>query len=105
MQSFSLFLPSIINGMGYKSTIAQLLTAPPNMLGFLVVIFTAYLSDKVKVRGPFIAVGTVVGVGGYIMLLTSDRNAVKYAGTFLIGAGVFQASPMLMVRCRPPATE
>lgn len=96
LYSFSLFLPSIISGMGYQSTIAQLFTVPPNMAGFLVVILTAHLSDKVKNRGAFIAVGTVVGICGYVMLLVSDQNSVKYAGTFLIAMGVFQASPMLM---------
>ncbi|KAK3695680.1 major facilitator superfamily domain-containing protein [Podospora appendiculata] len=96
LYSFSLFLPSIIAGMKYTSTTAQLFTVPPNMLGFLVVILTAHLSDKVKSRGVFILGGTLLGIVGYVMLLVSDRNAVKYAGTFFIGAGVFQASPMLM---------
>jgi len=31
------------------------------------------------------------------MLLVSDQNRAKYAGTFLIAIGVFQASPMLIV--------
>ncbi|KAK3994184.1 putative transporter [Cladorrhinum sp. PSN332] len=96
LYSFSLFLPTIISGMGYRSTTAQLFTVPPNMAGFFVVILTAHFSDKVKSRGIFIAGGTVVGICGYIMLLVSDQNRVKYAGTFLIAMGVFQASPMLM---------
>ena len=83
--------------MGYKSTTAQLFTVPPNMAGFLVVIATAHFSDKVRNRGYFIVAGTILGICGYIMLLVSDANAVKYAGTFLIATGVFQASPMLMV--------
>jgi len=96
LYSFSLFLPSIINGMGYTSTTAQLLTAPPNMFGLVVVIVTAHLSDKLKNRGYFILGGSVAGMAGYVMLLASDANAVKYAGTFLIAGGVFLASPMLM---------
>jgi len=113
--------------MGYISTTAQLFTVPPNVTGFLVVIITAHYSDKVKNRGWFIVGGTLIGICGYtypipttlsqtnlcltllpqltvlccriryIMLLVSDANAVKYAGTFLIATGVFQASPMLMV--------
>ena len=67
------------------------------MTGFLFVIGAAHFSDKTRNRGFFIAGGTIVGICGYIMLLVSDANAVKYAGTFLIAAGVFQASPMLMV--------
>ncbi|KAK0663928.1 putative transporter [Cercophora samala] len=96
LYSFSLFLPSIVAGMGYTSTTAQLFTVPPNMAGFVVVILTAHFSDKVRNRGGFIAAGAVVGIAGYVMLLVSDQNAVKYAGTFLIAMGVFQASPMLM---------
>jgi sugar phosphate permease len=90
-------LPSIISGMQYTSTTAQLFTVPPNIAGFITVIIAAYYSDKVKFRGPFIAAGTVIGMCGYVMLLASDRNPVKYAGTFFIAIGVFQASPMLMV--------
>ena len=82
--------------MGYTSTTAQLLSAPPNMFGLVVVIVTAHLSDKLKNRGYFILGGSVAGMAGYVMLLASDANAVKYAGTFLIAGGVFLASPMLM---------
>ncbi|KAK5655800.1 hypothetical protein OQA88_5338 [Cercophora sp. LCS_1] len=96
LYSYSLFLPSIISGMGYRSTTAQLFTVPPNMAGFFTVIIAAHFSDKMKKRGVFIVGGVIVGIAGYVMLLVSDRNGVKYAGTFLIAIGVFQASPMLM---------
>jgi len=96
-----LFLPSIVAGMGYQSTIAQLFTVPPNMAGFISVIVAAHFSDKVKQRGVFVIGGTIIGICGYVMLLVSDQNRVKYAGTFLVAIGVFQASPMLMVSCHP----
>ncbi|TLS21292.1 uncharacterized protein PpBr36_10305 [Pyricularia pennisetigena] len=99
LYSFSLFLPTIIFGMGYTSTTAQLLTAPPNMTGFVSVIVCSYLSDRFKVRGPLIAGGTVLGIIGYTMLLASERNPVKYAGTFFIGLGVFQCSALMMGWC------
>ncbi|KAI6351417.1 hypothetical protein MCOR25_009953 [Pyricularia grisea] len=99
LYSFSLFLPTIIYGMGYTSTMAQLLTTPPNMTGFVSVIICSYLSDRFKVRGPFIAGGTVLGIIGYAMLLASERNPVKYAGTFFIGLGVFQCSALMMGWC------
>lgn len=97
-QSFSLFLPSIIAGMGYKSTTAQLFTVPPNMAAFLTVIGTAYASDRLRNRGYFIIGGCVLGICGYVMLIVATTNAVRYAGTFLVAIGVFQGSPMLMVR-------
>jgi sugar phosphate permease len=101
-QSFTLFLPSIISGMGYRATTAQLFTVPPNMAAFVTVLVTAYYSDKLKNRGYFIIGGSIVGICGYIMLLTAKTNAVRYAGTFLVAIGVFQGSPMIMV-CVPRA--
>ncbi|CAN9393001.1 unnamed protein product [Alternaria alternata] len=97
LYSFSLFLPSIIAGMGYRSTTAQLFTVPPNMAAFITVIGTAYASDKLKNRGYFIIGGCVLGICGYVMLIVATTNAVRYAGTFLVAMGVFQGSPMLMV--------
>ncbi|OAL06881.1 MFS general substrate transporter [Phaeosphaeriaceae sp. SRC1lsM3a] len=96
LYSFTLFLPSIIAGMGYKSTTAQLFTVPPNMAAFLTVLITAYYSDKLKNRGYFIIAGSILGICGYIMLLVAKTNAVRYAGTFLVAIGVFQGSPMIM---------
>jgi sugar phosphate permease len=87
--------------MGYKSTTAQLFTVPPNMAAFITVIGTAYASDKLKNRGYFIIGGCVLGICGYVMLIVAKTNAVRYAGTFLVAIGVFQGSPMLMVRFAP----
>ncbi|KAJ4982846.1 hypothetical protein SVAN01_11666 [Stagonosporopsis vannaccii] len=96
LYSFSLFLPSIVAGMGYHSTTAQLLTVPPNMAAFFTVLACAYASDRLRTRGAFIAAGTVVGAVGYIMLIAASNNATRYAGTFLVAIGVFQGSPMVI---------
>jgi MFS family permease len=82
--------------MGYHSTTAQLLTVPPNMAAFFTVLACAYLSDRLRTRGAFIIAGTLVGAIGYIMLLAASHNATRYAGTFFIAVGVFQASPMVI---------
>ncbi|KAJ0384011.1 hypothetical protein COL922a_009272 [Colletotrichum nupharicola] len=97
LYSFSLFLPSIIQGLGYRNTTqAQLLTVPPNMAAFFVVLLTASLSDRIKARGPIMAVGTLVALCGYIMILASKSNGVRYGGTFLIATGVYPGSAMIM---------
>ena len=94
--SYSLFLPSIISGLGYKRVTAQLFTVPPNFLAFLSVILFAWTSDKLKKRGPLIAAGLLIATIGYILQLASDRNAVKYAGTFLVATGAFPCSPLIL---------
>jgi len=94
--SFSLFLPSILTGLGYKAVHAQLLTVPPNFLAFLTVLAVAYISDKIKRRGILILIGFTVAAAGYIMQLASDRPGVKYGGTFLVAAGAFPCSPLVL---------
>ncbi len=94
--SYSLFLPSIIEGLGYSNVTAQLFTVPPNFLAFLVVIGVSFLSDKLKMRGPLILAGFTVAAIGYIMQLASSHGGVKYAGTFFIAAGAFPCSPLVL---------
>ena len=94
--SYSLFLPTIIEGMGYSNIVAQLFTVPPNFLAFLVVIGASFLSDRIKMRGPLILAGFCIAAIGYIMQLASDVAGVKYAGTFFIAAGAFPCSPLIL---------
>ncbi|KAJ4394222.1 hypothetical protein N0V93_003439 [Gnomoniopsis smithogilvyi] len=97
LYSFSLFLPTIITGLGYTdTTTAQLFTVPPNMAAFIVVLLTSLLSDKIKARGPIMAGGCLFAIAGYIMLLVAEREQVRYGGTFLVAAGVYPCSAMIM---------
>ncbi|PNS15497.1 hypothetical protein CAC42_756 [Sphaceloma murrayae] len=94
--SYSLFLPSIISALGYKRVEAQLLTVPPNIAAFLVVLLTGWISDKYRARGPFMLVGATVSIIGYIMLISTGRPLISYGGTFLVAVGVFPCSPLVM---------
>lgn len=94
--SFSLFLPSIIAGLGYTKVHAQLLTVPPNFLAFLVVLGSSFISDKIKMRGPIITTGLCVAAIGYILQLASQKPGIKYAGTFFVAAGAFPCSPTVL---------
>lgn len=94
--SYSLFLPSIISGLGYKRVTAQLFTVPPNFLAFLVVLLASWISDRIKMRGPLIATGLTIAAIGYIMQLATHNGAVRYVGTFFIAAGAFPCSPLIL---------
>ena len=93
--SQALFLPTIINDLGYGALTAQLLTVPPYMAGFFSVLSVCWLSDRLKLRGPLIISGCVVAIAGYTMLLAGDRPAVRYGGTFLAIAGATPNSPLV----------
>ncbi|KAM0715366.1 hypothetical protein Q7P37_008864 [Cladosporium fusiforme] len=94
--SFSLFLPSIISGLGYQRVTAQLFTVPPNFLAFLVVLIASWISDRVKMRGPLIAIGLIIAAIGYIMQLAAKTAGVRYAGTFFVASGMFPCSPLIL---------
>ncbi|KAF2086909.1 MFS general substrate transporter [Saccharata proteae CBS 121410] len=94
--SFSLFLPTLIKTLGYTSIKAQLFTVPPNIGGFFSVLLVGHYSDKYRVRGPFMIGLALVAIAGYIMQIASQRPLTKYGGTFLVAAGVFPCSPLVM---------
>ncbi|UZJ56306.1 hypothetical protein CBS101457_005626 [Exobasidium rhododendri] len=96
LYTLSLFLPTIIQGLGYKSWEAQLLTTPPYVFTFIVVMTVAWLSNKYQVRAPFIIGSAFVAILGYIVLLTSPTTGGKYVAVFLCTAGIYSGNALLL---------
>lgn len=91
--SMPVFLPTIINDMGYSTSAAQALSAPPFLVAFFVVLITAWVSDKVKSRSvPMMAMG-FLAMSGYLVLalagLLQLGNTLRYLCIFPICAGFF----------------
>jgi predicted MFS family arabinose efflux permease len=89
--SLPVFLPTILNEMGFSSINAQGLTAPPFFLSFLLVIATTYIADRTQQRGLMIATLTAIGGIGYVILATSHSTGAKYFAIFLAAGGIFPA--------------
>ncbi|KAK2806047.1 hypothetical protein FQN51_008000 [Onygenales sp. PD_10] len=82
--SLPLFAPTIISEMGAFTTIqSNGLSAPPYLLCFFAIITVSFLSDRFKLRGPFIACAALIAAIGYICLASSPTVAVRYFGLFL----------------------
>lgn len=82
--SLPLFVPTIISEMGAFTAIqSNGLSAPPYLLCWVMIVAIAYLSDRLNIRGPFVALPGLVAAVGYILLATSDTVAVRYFGLFL----------------------
>ncbi|KAB5581050.1 major facilitator superfamily domain-containing protein [Coniochaeta sp. 2T2.1] len=95
LYTYSLFLPSIINQLGYSAARAQLLTVPPYAVAFIFTLSIATLSERLHKRAIFIIGSAALGSVGYIILL-ANTNPVKhpgvsYAGTILAAAGIYPA--------------
>ncbi|KAH8802650.1 MFS nicotinic acid transporter-like protein [Xylogone sp. PMI_703] len=89
LYAFSLFLPTIVAEMGYKSTKAQLLSVPPYACAAVLTIAVGFYADKTRRRGLCNIIVSLLGVVGFAMLLGSQQPHVKYAGTFLGALGIY----------------
>jgi len=82
--SLPLFVPTIISEMGSFTTIqSNGLSAPPYILCWISIVTCAFISDRVGVRGPFVAGAGLVAAIGYILLATQTSVGLRYFGIFL----------------------
>lgn len=87
--SLPVFLPTILNEMGFSAIQAQGLSAPPYFISFIVVILSTWIADRTKQRGLMIMFLSLIGAVGYIMQATTSSVGPRYAGVFLAAAGIF----------------
>ncbi|EOD48603.1 putative mfs transporter protein [Neofusicoccum parvum UCRNP2] len=81
--SLPLFLPTIISELGTFSTIkSNGLSAPPYLLCFLLIIVTAYTSDRLRLRGPFATFSALMSATGFIILGSATSVTARYIGIF-----------------------
>jgi predicted MFS family arabinose efflux permease len=82
--SLPVFLPTIINEMGsFSSVQSNGLSAPPYVLCFLVIITCAFLSDKLRNRGFFVAANAFIAAIGFLIMAVTTKTAVRYFSLFL----------------------
>ncbi|KAK0638538.1 major facilitator superfamily domain-containing protein [Cercophora newfieldiana] len=98
LYTFSLFLPTIINALGYSPAISQLLTIPPYAFAFCTTLTVATVSERLNQRALFIVGSALFAVIGYAILLSNTdplrRPGVSYVGTFFAAGGIFPATAL-----------
>ncbi|KAI0173326.1 MFS general substrate transporter [Hypoxylon sp. FL1284] len=94
--SLPIFLPTILQDMGYTSISAQGLSAPPSFLAFLCALATTWIADRIQQRCYVIAFTSAIGATGYVILATVQTVGVRYFATFLASAGVFSTIPNIL---------
>jgi predicted Na+-dependent transporter len=98
LYTLSLFLPTIINELGYSAANAQLLTVPPYAVATILTVIVAILSEKTRKRAPFVLASSSLAIIGYIILLTapSDKPGVSYTGTIFAAAGIYPSCAIVL---------
>ncbi|KAJ5227598.1 uncharacterized protein N7469_007604 [Penicillium citrinum] len=96
LYTLSLFLPTIIKELGYSAAQAQLLSVPPYAVAFCFTIGVAVLSERTRIRAPFIMGSSALACIGYIILLSQHRAGVSYLGTIFAAAGIYPAVAIVL---------
>lgn len=94
--SLPVFLPTILEDMGYTAINAQGLSAPPSFAAFLFALITTWIADRSQQRCLVLFITSAVGGAGYIILATAETVGVRYFATFLASAGVFSTIPNIL---------
>jgi MFS family permease len=86
--SLSLFSPTIVQSLGFKTYRAQLMTAPPYAFSFVTTMATAYFSDRFARRAVFIVFWLIITIIGFIILIVVEDLSAKYFAVFLAAGGI-----------------
>ncbi|EIW53507.1 MFS general substrate transporter [Trametes versicolor FP-101664 SS1] len=101
--TISYFLPTLINELGFSPLSSQGLTVAPYAVGWFLVFFQAWHSDRTRDRGYHIMLSTAISCVGYIVLAalagkgTSSRMiGGRYFALFLVVGGNYSLFPLVM---------
>ncbi|PYH90257.1 MFS general substrate transporter [Aspergillus ellipticus CBS 707.79] len=104
--SMPVFLPTIIQDMGYSALTSQALSAPPYLLAFLAVLLTSYLSDRTRTRSPYLILHALLSSTAYFLIaLTGHFHAsvpapvhiaIRYLCVYPAVTGFFSAITLII---------
>lgn len=92
--------------MGYSSLTSQALSAPPFLLAFIVVLVTAWISDRNRSRSPFLIAHAVISSASYLIIAltghfhtrlpTTAHILIRYLCVYPATCGFFSAITLIM---------
>ncbi|KAL5089901.1 hypothetical protein Trisim1_005017 [Trichoderma cf. simile WF8] len=98
--SLPVFLPKILTEMGHDSLTAQALSAPPYLLAFFIVLFTAHMSDRLAARTAPIVFHALSSAFGYAILALSHPlhipPFVRYLAVYPAAIGFFNVVTLVI---------
>ncbi|KAG6002943.1 hypothetical protein E4U21_002508 [Claviceps maximensis] len=91
--SIALFLPDIIEDLGFEGAHAKLMRIPPHIVASCFVLGGGFVADRHEQRGIYIIVFCVIGMIGFLILGITESFVVEYLAAFLIAIGTFSVVP------------
>lgn len=98
LYAFSLFTPSIVKALNksWTSNEANLISIPIYIVACLITIVVGFMADRTSRRTLYSIVLSVVGVVGYIILISNDaarKPGVSYFAIYLAACGIYPMIP------------
>jgi MFS family permease len=93
LYAFSLFLPTIINQLGFTANPANLLTVPVYVFACIVTCGVGFTADRRGRRGYFNIGFLCIGAAGYIILVASRNAALSYFAVYMATCGIYPVIP------------
>lgn len=102
------FFPTVVETLGFSSTISLLLTAPPYVLCVCTALFNAWHADRTGERYLHIVLPLVVTMAAFILAATTTSLAPRYVAMMLMVPGIYTAFVIVLAWIsntlpRPPA--
>ncbi|EQL02944.1 Major facilitator superfamily transporter [Ophiocordyceps sinensis CO18] len=99
LQSVALFLPQMVQRLGYSAVLTNLYTVAPSATGAVMLLILAFCSDLTRLRFPFIVLGYVFTFVGFVIYASIDRVETQlrlaYSATFIMCWGTSAPSVIL----------
>ncbi|KAF9873975.1 major facilitator superfamily transporter [Colletotrichum karsti] len=89
--AFSLFMPTIVSGLGWEVTtvFSQLMTVPPYAAAAVFTVMVGYAADHFRQRGMFNIIVGFIGIIGFSLLIITDNSVIQYIGVILGAMGLY----------------
>ncbi|CAM1511241.1 Fc.00g087540.m01.CDS01 [Cosmosporella sp. VM-42] len=98
--SLPVFLPKILHEMGHDVLTSQALSAPPYLIAFIIVLFTAHMSDRLQARTIPIIFHALSSAGGYALLALAKPLhlpvIVRYLAVYPAAIGFFNVVTLII---------
>ncbi|KAK3175687.1 hypothetical protein K4F52_010070 [Lecanicillium sp. MT-2017a] len=93
LYSISVFLPTIVKGLGYTNEMAQLMSVPPYAVACIFTLGGGFLADRQRKRGVYMIGFNLLGILGFLLLAFVHNNNIKYFACFLVTCGIYPNVP------------
>ncbi|KAJ5636396.1 uncharacterized protein N7484_009709 [Penicillium longicatenatum] len=104
--SMPVFLPTIIKDMGFSSLSAQALSAPPYLIAFVVVLVTAWASDRTRTRSSYLIAHALISSLSYAAIAAAGyfhthlsptlHTFIRYVCVYPAISGFFSAITLII---------